>query len=68
MGNDVHLYDTPSHTDAANAISFESVRNNVVPKLIYTPTDEAFKASDFSIEFEGTEPSPPCWTGRPELL
>ena len=68
LGNDVHLYDVQSHIQAAEAIAEDSMRRSVVANLIYKPTDEAFKASDFSVEFEGAEPSPPCWTGRPELL
>jgi thymidylate synthase len=68
LGNDVHLYDVKSHIEAAHAIDDERMANSVTAQLVYKPTDEAFKASDFDVEFLYGEPSPPCWTDRPELL
>ncbi len=62
---DLHLYDDPSHTDAAKAIILARPRE-CTAELVYTgKASDAFKASDF--ELHGDVPDP-VWTGRPHLF
>lgn len=64
MWGDAHIYDEPSHVDTAETmVSFYTGMDEV--KLVYTPTSEDFKASDFSIV--GHIPDP-IVTTRPKLL
>lgn len=64
MWGDAHIYNEQSHVDTAETmIRFYTGMDEV--KLIYTPTSEDFKASDFTIE--GDIPDP-IVTTRPKLL
>ena len=62
---DLHLYDDPSHVDAAKEIILSRPRE-CTAELIYTGKEvSAFKAGDF--ELHGDIPEP-VWTGRPKLF
>jgi thymidylate synthase len=64
MWGDAHIYNEPSHVDTAETmIRFYTGMDEV--KMVYTPTSEDFKASDFTIE--GDIPDP-IVTTRPKLL
>ena len=64
MWGDAHIYNEPSHVDTAETmIRFYTGMDEV--KMVYTPTSEDFKASDFSIIGEIPEP---IVTTRPKLL
>jgi thymidylate synthase len=64
MWGDAHVYNEESHVDTAETmIRFYTGMDEV--KMVYTPTSEEFKASDFTIE--GDIPDP-IVTTRPKLL
>ena len=64
MWGDAHIYNEESHVDTAETmIRFYTGMDEV--KMVYTPTSEDFKASDFTIE--GDIPDP-IVTTRPKLL
>ena len=64
MWGDAHVYNEESHVDTAETIiRFYTGMDEV--KMVYTPTSEDFKASDFTIE--GDIPDP-IVTTRPKLL
>jgi len=64
MWGDAHIYNEQSHIDTAETmISFYTGMDEV--KMVYTPTSEEFKASDFTIV--GDIPDPIVNT-RPKLL
>lgn len=69
LGGDVHVYTHESHQKVARAIldipNSTLTGRGLTPSLVYTPTSEEFKASDFALSFE---PQTPMITGRPKLL
>lgn len=65
MWGDAHIYRESSHlSTVSNLIAFELTQDPPLT-MVYTPTSEDFKASDFTIE--GTIPDPVVTT-RPKLL
>ena len=65
MWGDAHIYRESSHLrTVSNLIAFELTQDPPLT-MVYTPTSEDFKASDFTIE--GTIPDPVVTT-RPKLL
>lgn len=69
LGGDAHVYAHESHQKVAKAIleipNATMAKRGLTPSLVYTPTREEFKASDFTLSFE---PQAPLVTGRPKLL
>lgn len=69
LGGDAHVYAHESHQKVARAIldipNSTLTGRGLTPSLVYTPTSEEFKASDFALSFE---PQAPLVTGRPQLL
>lgn len=69
LGGDAHVYAHESHQKVARAIldipNVIMTERGLTPSLVYTPTSEEFKASDFTLSFE---PQTPLVTGRPQLL
>lgn len=58
IGGDLHIYQEESHIRVANAVidGYPNRVNTVRPQLIYTPTSEDFKASDFAVEWPCEKP------------
>lgn len=69
LGGDAHVYTHKSHQKVAKEIleipNSTLTGRGLTPSLVYTPTSEEFKASDFTLSFE---PQAPLVTGRPQLL
>lgn len=61
---DAHIYNHPSHVDTAKAI-IENCKLYDDIELVYTPTSDWFKASDFSIKGDIPEP---FVKSKPELF
>ena len=62
---DAHIYDEPSHLEVVNILLNDKTFKQEELKMVYTPTSNSFKASDFSIE---GEISKPLTNIRPKLL
>lgn len=65
---DAHIYQEESHIQVVNEIVQTRYNINIIGvDLLYHPTSEQFKASDFCLKWDG-EISQPVTTVRPKLL